>query len=135
MKRRRRWQGKRHRHKRNDGHYVQINHAEAAIARVLKQFLKQGLIKRYLWAKKHGELDTDGADFLIYLKKEIYSGLSLSLQVKFNTNGNDNYLTQEHLDKHPHIIFIIILKPNDLPRKNQEQLYQKLFNLIKNYLV
>lgn len=135
MKRRRRWQGKRHRHKKNSSHYIQINHAEAAIARVLKQFLKQDLIKRYLWARKNGELDADGVDFLIYLKKEIYSGLSLSLQVKFNTNGDDNYLVQEHLSKHSHIPFVIILRTNDLPRKNQEQLYQKLFDLIKDYLV
>ena len=134
MKRRRRWQGKRHRRKRNNN-FVQINHAEAAIARVLKRFRQQGLIKRYLWARKNGELDADGADFLIYLKKEIYDGLSLSLQVKFNTNGDDNYLIQEHLGKHSHVIFIIILRNYDLPRRNREQLYQRLFDLIKDYLV
>lgn len=135
MKKRKRWQSRKCRRGRNKNFHIQINYAEVAVARVLKKFIQQGLIERYLWAKKHGELDVDGTDFLIYLKKEIYNGLSLSLQVKFNTNGDDNYLVQEHLSKHPHIPFVIILRANDLPRKNQEQLYQKLFDLMKNYLV
>lgn len=98
---------------------VPVFDTEQVAESALKLLKTTNVICEFHHSKKNGELDADGIDFLIFLN----NGLCIPLQVK-----GAHFKQNQHLRKHPHIRFILIVKRNQpkIIAKKLKRLIEKI---------
>jgi hypothetical protein len=83
------------------------NAAEELVEQVLRWLQRKERISGYLRNNPSDRLDSEGIDFLIFLR----NGLALPLQVKTSSSERDNRdKMREHFRKHPKIRHIIMVE-------------------------
>lgn len=99
--------------------------AEQVAETALKSLKETNVIREFHHSKKNGELDADGVDFLIFLN----NGLCIPFQVK-----GARFKANQHLRKHPHIRFILIVKRNkpEIIAKKLKRLVTKISEKVKD---
>ena len=83
----------------NQGRAEQGEEAELKVELALGSLKKKGFVLDFIRAKKHGELDISGIDFLIRL----FGGMALLLQVKSSKRP-----ARRHYSRYPDISCIIV---------------------------
>ena len=120
---------------------------EKLIARILEKWRDLYLINGFVWAKKGGELDFAGIDFVIVLKHHDADphkkrGPQIFLQVKTTKNQkNIRSIIKDHLRIHPLVtlIFFIRRMPRSLndptADKRLTRIEEQLKRRINNFIV
>lgn len=96
--------------------------AEFRISLALDQLKEKQFIYGYIRAKKNGELDACGIDFLI----KLFGGLALILQVKSSHSS-----VRRHHYKYPHIPCIVI-EPR---HKRIRSIERRIMALVRNKIL
>ena len=83
------------------------NTAEEIVEQVLRWLQREERIAGYLRNNPSDRMDSEGIDFLIFLR----NGLALPLQVKTSSGErNDKEKAREHFRKHPKVRHIIMVE-------------------------
>lgn len=77
----------------------QIPETELLFRETLEELKKENKISGFIHAKKNGDIDSNGIDFLVFL----IGGLSVTVQIK-----SLSAKIEEHLRKHPLVQLVII---------------------------
>lgn len=99
---------------------MQRNVAEDITESVLSWLKRHGRVSGYLRNNQGDRLDSEGIDFLIFLK----NGLAIPLQVKTSSNRRNNEeKINEHFRKHPQVKNIIMV---DIHTEDRRAEYRKI---------
>ena len=91
----------------------QPNASEMLVDMALRQMQKESGIIHFIHARRYGQLDSAGIDFIIFFGK----GICIPLQVKSRQS-----CVNRHIKKHPHIEAVLVARAGEDLREVKERL-------------